>query len=613
MTHKDAPPEETVTRARTILARTGIVAQEGPWYNLGQACHSVTLRGDPALPYFSTNGKGITRPLALAAAYGEFLERLQNGGDFGAFLRRDFGLMPSPPRFHPDERKVRTTTVFARHRSLLRHLLDCEVSAASRVIEGEHEELTCVPFFDLFADRVEHLPIALLELACSNNGKCAGNSPEEALVQGICEVFERHVVSQVFLRSNGNWPTIPMSAFDGLPSRELMERLHAEGYTTAVKDGTLGGRFPVLGLVVFNRDRSKYACSFGSHPILDTALQRCITEAAQGFDDTTFEEAMQPLASGLEPGARHADHWNPSSRARAYSAFIHKHMVPFPNSFLFSRAAPRHGAAFMGRFTDNRDCLRFCISRTRQHGGRIFIRNVSFLGFPAFRVYIPGLSEVVKIDRPTLEFAFHARGVIKRRLLRIAQSSAPELRHCAARLEELESLPFFSVYQRYRAVLNLLDIELGPSDATVLPLLDPAMLLTLLRLRTGDYGAAAIHLTRWLGDSSGGEMQRGRANEYYCCAIAFMKLRSKNEPLPSIQRHLTSAFGLTRSLEIIADLHDPAHAFRRVILPHCGDCSRCPIAPHCSHDRWSEVMDRVISSMAENPVHQEDVASLRST
>ena len=74
---KDAKPEDTVKKIKGILDSLNIEVSE-KWYDSGlDNCYSLTVRAKGGVPL--TNGKGVTRELARASAYAEFIERLQGG------------------------------------------------------------------------------------------------------------------------------------------------------------------------------------------------------------------------------------------------------------------------------------------------------------------------------------------------------------------------------------------------------------------------------------------------------------------------------------------------------------------------------------------------------
>ena len=56
----------------------------------------------------------------------------------------------------------------------------------------QSELIDFVPYYNVTDKKVEYLPLEFIIASCGSNGMCAGNSPEEAIIQGICEIFERY-------------------------------------------------------------------------------------------------------------------------------------------------------------------------------------------------------------------------------------------------------------------------------------------------------------------------------------------------------------------------------------------------------------------------------------
>ncbi len=78
MDRKDNLAKNSIKQMKHALANVGIVLTEENWTSFNETCHSVVL-GDPLIADVATNGKGVTKDYTLASAYGEFLERAQNG------------------------------------------------------------------------------------------------------------------------------------------------------------------------------------------------------------------------------------------------------------------------------------------------------------------------------------------------------------------------------------------------------------------------------------------------------------------------------------------------------------------------------------------------------
>ena len=78
--YKDELPLNTINKIRNILNDLGILTVEQGWAHSADSFYSVTV--SVANTTLSTNGKGTTYQYALASAYGELMERLQNQAPF---------------------------------------------------------------------------------------------------------------------------------------------------------------------------------------------------------------------------------------------------------------------------------------------------------------------------------------------------------------------------------------------------------------------------------------------------------------------------------------------------------------------------------------------------
>ncbi len=139
------------------------------------------------------------------------------------------------------------------------------------------------------------------------NGSAAGNTREEAAVQALCEVVERHVCSEL---SYGRLetPTIDLDSISHPMGRELVERFRARGIHLVLKDFTLGMGIPTVGAIAWDPStfphRSEIVYTAGTAPSPDRAAIRAITEVAQlagDFDtDGSYVESGLPKFSTLE-------------------------------------------------------------------------------------------------------------------------------------------------------------------------------------------------------------------------------------------------------------------------------------------------------------------------
>lgn len=132
------------------------------------------------------------------------------------------------------------------------------------------------------------------------NGTSAGNCTEEALLQGICEIVERHVCSLV---SRNRIPVSgirPESATDPLV-REMLRKYERNGIILHVSDFTLDMGIPTVAVLAIDPvtfpQSSEIVWTAGTTPNPEKAFSRALTEIAQLAGD--FNSGSRYEASGL--------------------------------------------------------------------------------------------------------------------------------------------------------------------------------------------------------------------------------------------------------------------------------------------------------------------------
>jgi ribosomal protein S12 methylthiotransferase accessory factor len=132
------------------------------------------------------------------------------------------------------------------------------------------------------------------------NGPSAGNCAEEAILQGICEIVERHV-SSVISHERRRVPAVRSeSAADPL-AVEMLAKYRACGIRLFLSDFTLDMGIPTVGVLAWDPSThpewSEIVWTAGTTPSPEKALSRALTEVAQLGGD--FNTAANYVASGL--------------------------------------------------------------------------------------------------------------------------------------------------------------------------------------------------------------------------------------------------------------------------------------------------------------------------
>lgn len=132
------------------------------------------------------------------------------------------------------------------------------------------------------------------------NGPSAGNCVEEAVVQGICELIERHC-SSVISRNRMNTPAIDLDSVTDPLCLEMIGKYKKAGVDLYITDFSLDTGIPSVGVLAHDPstfpEKSELVWTAGTIPDPQKALSRALTEVAQLAGD--FNTSANYVASGL--------------------------------------------------------------------------------------------------------------------------------------------------------------------------------------------------------------------------------------------------------------------------------------------------------------------------
>lgn len=291
---KMLPPDETVRRFKERLKSVHLDILEGTVRidngRIGIPVY-VSLCGKDAEVVIGTRkqmGKGGTPQQAEASAVMELAERFS----FFSF------------------RNNRSNFVVQTYRDVKEYALPFEAIALSVHDDSEDLEAAKKIFADtpmkwtwgcsLTEDREVLIPFDWFYTINEFNGPSAGNCAEEAILQGICEVVERHVSSLISRKRLKTDAVSPDSATDSLVL-EMVRKYRAVGVRLFVSDFSLDTGIPTVGVLAYDPStypkESEIVWTAGTAPDPQKALGRALTEVAQLAGD--FTARSNYVASGL--------------------------------------------------------------------------------------------------------------------------------------------------------------------------------------------------------------------------------------------------------------------------------------------------------------------------
>jgi ribosomal protein S12 methylthiotransferase accessory factor len=203
------------------------------------------------------------------------------------------------------------------------------------------------------------------------NGTSAGNCQEEAILQGICEVVERHVSSVISL-NRLKTPAIDLSSTVDPLVLELIKKYQKEGIKLYVSDFSLNTGIPSIGVLAYDPStfpgKSEIVWTAGTTPNPQKALNRALTEVAQLAGD--FNTSANYVASGL-----------PKFKELAEADF-----VMHPDKKIGISSLPDLSNDNIKVEVEN------CIEALSKMGMEVILVDITHprLGIPAFYTIIPG-------------------------------------------------------------------------------------------------------------------------------------------------------------------------------------------------------------------------------
>jgi len=275
--------ESSIERMTAALQGRGFELDFSQWLNPAPFIHSVHVK-ERSCPALFANGKGVSEKACQASAMGEFIERLGTH-----YLFADYYLGQTPQGFlmHPLERRI-SLAEFTKDQVMTPDLwtiydADQQVSAEQLIALQDGEAvITAIPMAPVSGGESVYFPINLLNSLYASNGLAAGNSLLEASVQGLSEVLERWVRIQI-LKNSWCLPRVPDSVWRTYSTVvAAMDKLALQGIRCDIRDASLGGKYPVIAIILFDVDDGRSFVSFGAHPLLEVAIERTLTESLQG-------------------------------------------------------------------------------------------------------------------------------------------------------------------------------------------------------------------------------------------------------------------------------------------------------------------------------------------
>ena len=583
--HKERSPQDTVYEIQRILKEAGIftVMEWTSKQYEGAVSNRIYLY---PLKSLGQNGKGTDMLYASASGYAELMERMQNNW-LGQRLQ-DEALDRYAGFFEfPDEKLMGIEELIAQEDPFLKDLLirlGCFTKERKVTLlqtfakEYYHREdglINVIPYVDLFEDRVVWLPFAVITLFGLSNGMTAGNTMEEALVQGFSELYERHVHKKL-LENDLTPPEIPRDVLRQYSFYKLIDEIERDGrYRVSVRDCSLGEGYPVSCVIISDLQTGTFGMKPGCHPSFAVSVERTLTEAFQG-------KKLDFIARSNYVGNKDA--------VTSYHNTINVAKIglgAYPPSLLAGKEGWEYRPWTEWEGLSNRDYLQKLISHAREHGYRPLIRDSSHMGFPSFHIIIPGISDIYPVTGLRLR-DFWTQLKSSRALQHFPDLSQEEEERLLTFCRFKDSSVEFSMGIPFMSYIT------GKAQS-------PERIEGWLAMKRGEYAVARTVFARLAGQEEEGSEEW----TFLRCLVAYAGYRMAGLSAEEAHRQLFCRFQEETARKVSEITRDDEGILQRAFPQKrkCFDCAHCELAgSECEYPEAKVLYRKIKDAMAKSTV-----------
>lgn len=606
MHYKKVSPVDTVNRIKQIL-HDNLIEVEEDWLPKSSAS-TFSLRLSIKGTTLGSNGKGLTKEFARASAYAELMERMQN-----CWMARFYFRKRKSDKYYMffDELKMPIEEVLKMDNSFIKMLYkSCNKDSANYddltclnklhkfeyILTGDKENYHMVPFYSKNNKGLVYLPYNLYMSYYGSNGMCAGNSDEEALIQGLSEIIERYVQKQLLL-NNYSLPDIPEYYIKRYPEIYLRYKKIQEikGYKFMLKDCSLGGRYPVAALIVIEENTGFYGIKLGCHPDYGIAIERALTEAAQGGEITEFSHRSKLNFNNYIV----KDDFNISNTYKTGKG-------QYPYEILLDK--PSFDFKLVKDVSDESDevILKYIMDEVIGKEKDIYIRNVSSLGFPSFHIIIPEFSEMNSCD--INRFNTLAAKIVVENLLNNPKLINKD--NCKILIYVLNALSYSDIDNTLRSLYGtLINYENLPAEENHLGW---GYLIAMGYVYMGEYNKASKYMESII-EVIAKDVNSKNLN-YYKAVYQYLNGMDKIENHNTVIRYLENFYSEDICRKIDEIFIDKEQVFIKQYPAHnYSEKSSCENTHCCDYHKYIQLVDMVRKQQEKRNINQESIGSIIHT
>jgi ribosomal protein S12 methylthiotransferase accessory factor len=605
--YKEEKPLITINKIRSILNEVGIFVsekygQDGDYYT----CR-IEITNDNLKDFkMGTNGKGTSIEYAYASAYAEFMERLQNNVliknyyFFSKYYDKEctFNEQLKIEKkeldfiFCPDEKIIEINKIIEENYEMLSVLFSINNKNELKdfiINTLEYDNAICIPFYNQKNNKTDYLPIDILFQCTGTTGMCAGNSSEEALIQGLSEILERYAIIEININKLTP-PTIPHDYFKEYPIFNSIKKLEERGFELIIKDFSLGKSLPVVGIIVIDKSTRKYNVKVGSDPWPLIALERCLTELHQSLSGIR-------LIDKCDYGNFIEEEYKVSNKVEAEYVNLAKIMNnatgQWPDSIFNDNFSYEFKGLNFNLGKSNKSDLKYLSQLIDELGSQIYIRDVSYLGFKSFYIVAPGLAQDKKNKSEYLIF-YKLYSLISN-INNVSSLPKDKLISLVSVLEE-KYIAIKENFINFREVF-FYNTDKEATDLTI------DLFLNMANYKIGNIDKAYFYLNNYLKDKDIEDYL------YFFACKDYLALLKNGRNYYEIQSYMTKIYSIEMANEVIEDMQDANNIFKSYNLQWYFDSKKCNINEF-EYFKVASILKNIENKHKTQPIDQMNLSKI---
>ena len=592
--YKARQPYETIQYIRDILYKTGIFVMEFSDSH-GDFYHSHVVLANEGLPQLSisTNGKGRSPEYSLASAYAEMMERLQNNfklfgekyatksfieklsvdAEFRKRIERN-GIVLDFELF-PDEKHIDLKELISEFDNAASKLIGKDQISYLKQHIDLNKKILCIPYYNVFKHKTEFLPAR--NIITGSNGMCAGNIPEEALVQGLCEIFERFVLKKIFL-NDFVLPQIPLSFFQGTNIyNKILKLRERKNLEIVILDGSMQMGLPVIGVLIINKNDQKYRLEMGGATDPEIALERCLTEHFQASNPINHMNKITDRRHYLNRNDKEIKYIN------NYHQMIDGDGELDMPEWLLKKPSYSFKELIYIKGNNHKEELQALIAILKNNNYELLVRDNSILGFPAYHIYVPGMSEVFQLLNDDDFFVELRLNEFHEKLYNIKEQSKEDILSFCNIKDQM--------YDKARSTFRTIKGEFLYHTNDEINEINPYLLLATLYFYCGENKKTIKYIGRFIEDEKRNDAEADLT--YFYCTKHYLELIELGIDITVTINKLLLIYSEEIVNEVAEDLCNPDNALQYYNLPTCFECEKCPIKSDCKYFDVIKVVKKI--------------------